>query len=480
MLVSNTVSADSDSRGLSRSDPTSVAVDAAANPLTQGSNRALIIGNNEYLDPQKVWVPLKTAVSDASTLAELLKTEYQFTDITLLKNATRKQIFRAIAELTDKANAHDSVLVYYAGHGWRNEKTKEAYWIPVDAEGEDDSTYISNVRIKEKLSIIADKAAHTLLISDSCFSGSLLDSRGNHSQVKNDNSLDYFQKVAIRKSVQILAAGGKEFVDDNYRNSSHSPFTYFLINELRLNSDPYLTLGSLAMNIEQLVANNSLQTPQSGAFRQAGDEGGQFIFAKVNIEKLDKGLKRLPDTSDIKANNELEDWKKVDTANVQHVKSFIEKYPNGSIADLARLKVKELYLQMDHLIALASSDIGEGRFALPPGKNALERYQKVLNLDPDNVEVKSLLEKLFDSASNQVRLKIGMNDLHSANEFLMHLERIQPNTEAHAAVIQNLRNELVAKQTNQVSKNKETESDKKTDAAETPPPKKKFVPSFNF
>src|SRR4030066_91375 len=43
-----------------------------------GNYHALIIGNNAYRDPQKIWGPLKTAVNDAKIIADLLAQHYGF------------------------------------------------------------------------------------------------------------------------------------------------------------------------------------------------------------------------------------------------------------------------------------------------------------------------------------------------------------------------------------------------------------------
>ena len=477
-----------DSRGLTRIKA------PASDSLNKGTYRALIIGNNDYKDPKKQWLPLKTAISDASALAKLLEKDYGFKDTILLKNATRKTILRAINDLTKKTQANDSVLVYYAGHGWRNEQTKEAFWIPVDAEGQDDSGYISNVRIKEKLGIIANTAAHTLLISDSCFSGSLLDSRGRNFKVKDDSSLSYFQKVAERKSVQILAAGGKEYVDDNYRGSSHSPFTYFLINELKLNNERFITLGNLALNIEELVAKNAQQTPQSGAFRQAGDEGGQFIFAKINVIVNTDKIVSNPNPNLANQQNELSDWNKINTNNIAQVHAFIDRHPNGSISSLARLKLKELQQRVDDLFSLAEVDISNQRYALPPGRNAMERYLAVLSIDESNQMAKTSLENLFDSTSSKVKANIDARDYEAANNLLKHVERIQPSNKNHANTLRHLRDEIVAIQnvdsTSKIAPNpsydqynaasSETQDKPSKPQEAKPSANDRYIPSFSF
>ncbi len=258
-------------------------------PISKGTFRALIIGNNDYRDPKGKWPSLKTASFGAQSVANLLKNQYGFTDIELLINATRSEILRALTALSKRVNSNDSVLLYYAGHGFLDTDTNKGYWIPTDAEGTDDSTFLRNSTIRDEMSIISSRVKHTLLISDSCFSGSLLRT-ASRGIPPTSNVERYYKKVATKKSVQIMSAGGLEFVDDNYRNSGHSPFTYFLINELKNNDRPLITLSELSTNVQKAVANNVDQTPETGVLQGAGDELGEFIFFKMEIAIDVKGI----------------------------------------------------------------------------------------------------------------------------------------------------------------------------------------------
>lgn len=262
---------------------------AASSNITQGTYRALIIGNNDYQDPKGKWPALSTAISGARSFADLLEKHYRFTDIELLINATRKQILKALENISKRVNPDDSVLLYYAGHGYLDSDTQKGYWIPVDARGTDSSTFLRNSTIRDEMETIASRVKHTLLISDSCFSGSLLRtaSRG----IPPESGIErYYKKVSSKKSVQIMSAGGLEYVDDNYRNSGHSPFTYFLTNELKHNNKSIITLSELSTNVEKAVANNVDQTPESGVLQGAGDELGEFIFLKMDINIDVKGI----------------------------------------------------------------------------------------------------------------------------------------------------------------------------------------------
>ena len=46
--------------------------DPVETPYLSGKYRALVIGNNDYDDPEKLWPSLKTAVADAEAVAEIL------------------------------------------------------------------------------------------------------------------------------------------------------------------------------------------------------------------------------------------------------------------------------------------------------------------------------------------------------------------------------------------------------------------------
>lgn len=254
----------------------------AVTPFNQGVYRALIIGNNNYRDQDGRWKPLKTAVADARAVKTLLQDTYGFSDVMVLENATRREVLQAFDSLSQKVLPEDNVLVYYAGHGFMETETQTGFWVPVDARGLDNTTYLRNSTIRDELTTLATRAKHTLLVSDSCFSGSLL-RRGTRGMADVEDSEQYYKKVSNKKSVQIMAAGGLEYVDDKYQSSDHSPFTYFFLNELRNNDRAMLTLSELSTNVEKAVANNVDQVPESGVLQGAGDELGEFIFIKMDL-----------------------------------------------------------------------------------------------------------------------------------------------------------------------------------------------------
>ncbi len=362
-------------RGIKRVQLSSLA--PVETPYLSGKYRALVIGNNNYDDPEKLWPSLKTAVADAEAVEEILKTDYGFAEITLLKNTKQRDIVRAFNQLVTNAQENDSVLIYYAGHGYLNEDTKEGFWIPVDAEGRDDSTFVSNAIIKTKLSVIADKARHVLLVSDSCFSGALL-REGNRGMSLDQKNERYYQKVAKKKSVQILAAGGLEFVDDNYKGAGHSPFTYYLLQSLKDNNVRYFEATDLSQETSRNVSVNTQQTPESGVLQGAGHAGGEFFFlrkktagAKVSTPSAPASKPIVSAPRKYRADEEM--WELVkDSYDSEDLNIFLEEHPESPLAGVARLKLKRLERKQAKAKAEEQQQLAEEEKRLEEERKQLE------------------------------------------------------------------------------------------------------------
>ena len=80
--------------------------------INYGDYYALIIGNNDYDYLPK----LKTAINDANEISSILSSKYDFKEVILLENATRKEILVAMYDLK-KLSFKDNLFIYYAGHG---------------------------------------------------------------------------------------------------------------------------------------------------------------------------------------------------------------------------------------------------------------------------------------------------------------------------------------------------------------------------
>ncbi len=245
--------------------------------ITVGKYVALVIGINSY---EGYWHPLKTAVNDASEVAEVLKNEYRFNEVyTLLnENATRRNIIEKFEWLTKNISPEDNLLIFYAGHGQYNKSFNKGYWVPVDAKSNSIADYISNNDVKTFLGGIPSK--HTLLITDACFAGDIF--RGGDTERMSFDPSDmsrYYKEVYRKPSRLALTSGGLEEVMDAGKDN-HSVFTYYLLKSLKENKNKYMDVSQLFNDFKVAVANNSDQTPILQAVKDTDDEGGMFIFVK--------------------------------------------------------------------------------------------------------------------------------------------------------------------------------------------------------
>lgn len=242
--------------------------------LQFGNYYALVIGIDNYTGQ---WRSLQNAVSDAKAISQLLKNKYKLDYLKELYNdqATRLNIIKELEWLVQNVQPTDNLLIYYSGHGEFNQALNKGYWVPSDATAASTSYYISNSDIQTFLGGI--KSKHTLLISDACFSGDIF--RGSTVSIPFEESDKYYAKVNNISSRKALTSGGIEPVLDGGREG-HSVFAYYLLKALDNNEKKYYDASQLFDNIKIPVINNSDQSPQFNAIKNAGDEGGQFIFLK--------------------------------------------------------------------------------------------------------------------------------------------------------------------------------------------------------
>lgn len=230
---------------------------------------AVLFGNNGYKDP----IPrLDTPVADVEKIANILKNRYGY-ETRVLKNVGKAEIIKALNAVAAEAAPEDSVLLFYAGHGYLMDETNMGYWIPVDASVETAAGWISNTDISKLLSAIS--AHQLILISDSCFSGSLTKEQKVAGGVSEPGN------VLKKRSVLAFSSGGEEPVSDAGKEG-HSIFAWSLINTLQ--STKGIAPGyEIYRVVHGQVTKNYFQEPQYGAVVSAGHApGGEYIFDAGN------------------------------------------------------------------------------------------------------------------------------------------------------------------------------------------------------
>ncbi|MTE28251.1 caspase family protein [Winogradskyella ouciana] len=237
--------------------------------VSEFTYRALIIAEENYTDDNIS--DLKFPIDDATELNDVLINNYAFeaSNITFLKDATRRDIFDALDILFKKSSEKDHLLIFYAGHGVYDEDFKRGYWLPSDAVLDSKSSWMSNLDIKDYISNI--KTKHTLLISDACFSGSIFEFNRD---VNTETSTRAVEKLLKKNARNAMTSGLDKPVPDE------SVFIKYLLKTLKENQSVHLKASDLFKTIQEVVLNNTENIPQYGVIRNTNHEGGEFIFLK--------------------------------------------------------------------------------------------------------------------------------------------------------------------------------------------------------
>jgi len=167
-----------------------------------------------------------------------------------------------ILELADMLNGEANLILYYAGHGIPDNKTKDAFLMPVDADGTDVSLCLSLTDLYSDIN--SRNLKRCIVFLDACFSGA---QRGGDMIVAARGvKLKPKESVPEGKTI-VFTATSDDQAAFSHKEEKHGLFTYFLLKKLQ-ESRGDVTLGELADYLSQKVGfesrriNNAPQTPK--------------------------------------------------------------------------------------------------------------------------------------------------------------------------------------------------------------------------
>jgi len=235
------------------------------------------------IDRYKEWDPLHTPVRDAKEIRDILWKQYYIDEVLELHDqaATYMGIRDLFVNLRSQVSTDDSVFVFFAGHGYTDPDTEIGYWIPADGQQKGQANWMPNQMIRQLLTQLPAK--HVFLISDSCFSGDILDKdRGTSPQIDSN----YYLRAYAIPSRQVMTSGASEPVPE--------PSEFIL----RLKSALRYAEGA-CIDPEYLFTTGGVRYVQStqpllGAIRNTGHkEGGSFLF----FRRQTASTQPLPETN---------------------------------------------------------------------------------------------------------------------------------------------------------------------------------------
>lgn len=225
---------------------------------------ALIIANEDYKNVTNV----ASALNDGETFAEYCKKTLGIPEnnVILKENASYAEMIGAMEQLRQYVGALGDdvdVIFYYAGHGFPDEGSKDAFLLPVDGDGTSTATAYPLQQLYSNLSKMG--ANNVMAFLDACFSGAtreggmLAEARGVALKAK---------PVSAEGNMFVLSAASDQETALPYTEKNHGLFTYFVLKKLQ-DTKGNVTLSELSQYVEENVKKNSLsvnkklQTPRT-------------------------------------------------------------------------------------------------------------------------------------------------------------------------------------------------------------------------
>ena len=263
---------------------------------------ALLIGVSEYQDEKLLSLP--NAINDISAFERVLSNENigGFDDVSKLSNPTHSEIRTAIAELFADKHAEDIILLYFSGHGVKDED--DILYLAA----QNTFFHLPEGSAMETLTIARFMNRPTgsnrqIVILDCCYSGAIVNySRGRSTSVGTVNALEGngYGRYVMSACDEFQRAWEGDVFDDDYK---HGLFTHFLVKGLEtgeadssadgwVDVDEWFTFA--ARNVMEVT--NTEQRPKRSSFN---GELGRLIGARnCNYQKGQVSIERSRPTYD--------------------------------------------------------------------------------------------------------------------------------------------------------------------------------------
>lgn len=243
------------------------AIISADNPM--GKTWVVFIENSDY----EIFASLEGPVKDVSLMKSSFA-KYQIHNIITKQDMTKEEMEKFFSiELRDliRSNRVNSLLIWYAGHGKFINET--GYWIPIDAQRDDEFTYFNISTLKAAMQSYSSTLTHTLVVTDACESGPTFYQAMR--STPTERSCDDWTATKS-KSSQVFSSAGYELAVDN------SQFTRTFASSLANNPNACIPIENIVSQVTVAVVKNNQQRPKFGKIDGLEDENGTFFFILKN------------------------------------------------------------------------------------------------------------------------------------------------------------------------------------------------------
>jgi formylglycine-generating enzyme required for sulfatase activity len=338
------------------------------------SKFALVIANTEYEDAS--FAKLTAPGRDAEEFAQILRELAAFDEVQVLLNEGEGKTRRSIARFFAERKRDDLLLLYFSGHGIRNEQGQlflaandteinilEASGIPAD--------FVTN-------SMNNSRSQRQLLILDCCNSGAFAHGSKSASAVGKSMGIATAFEGSGFGRVVLTATDATQYAwegDKVIGDTQKSVFTHFLVEGLKgeadRNGDGRIDVDELYdYAYEQVVSRTPKQTPGKWSYKQQGD-----IVLRENLKPREvKSAPLPPELLEMLSHPNSG----VRRAGIQELTSLLDGKHLG-LARAAEEKLREIVENDDSLtLRRSASDllIAHGFISEPPVSIPVEASKK--------------------------------------------------------------------------------------------------------
>jgi hypothetical protein len=327
---------------------------AVASWPSKAKRWALVIGVDQYADPQIT--TLGGSSNDAKAIAGALVSHAGFPEdqVILLasdqpddRKPTRGNILRRLSNLVGLAPKDGLLFLSFAGHGM--ERGNQAFLLPSDAQVSDDvdlleQTAINVSQVKER--IRKTGVQQVVLVLDACRNDpagrSNIDNPLTPAYVRGFNFDVRNREVTAFATLYATAVGMRAY---EYTEKRQGYFTWALVEGLTgaaANARGEVTLAGLLKHVQERVPKRVAADLGAGKAQRPFAEIGGYQADELVIAVASRATPVASNTAatpnlDPAAAFELTYWDTIkNSTDPEDFKSYLEKYPDGQFAALAR------------------------------------------------------------------------------------------------------------------------------------------------
>ena len=343
--------------------------DAGSPPMgraASGRRVALVVGNNAYTGQSQLY----NAVNDARAVASALGGEGVGFSVTTLEDATRAELTSALASFTGSLREDDVALFYFAGHGVQVDGVN--YLLPVDHAGQTEEAVRLDALSAASVEEMLRPARVAMLVFDACRNNPYRGVRGGTG----------LAPMEARGTLIAYAAGAGEVAADAAAPGvANGLFTSKFVAAL---GEPGLTASALFMRVRQEVVSASNEEQWPAVYN---DLLSDFVFrgaaSAADAPPADGSPPVASDglVSPVRAQQETVFWQSIeDSAAAADFEAYLELFPDGTFAPLARNRLAALREAVDvpEPVPAAVSPAASVEAALGLDREARRRIQRGL------------------------------------------------------------------------------------------------------